>query len=163
MGPSSKPEFPPLLPPGFHLMEQEGLAGLCVRRFPLSSSRGRIMAGLQEVLTRLASAGVNCEVWVNGSFLTERMDPDDVDFAIRLWGPGFDAASLDVVEAVEWAISDLKASHRVDGYVWAEWPGGHSEHAFGEGRRSYWTKWYGTSRSGQSKGIVVIRVGAGVP
>nr|WP_321472136.1 hypothetical protein [uncultured Paludibaculum sp.] len=118
------------------------------------------MAGLREVLARLAGVGINAEVWVDGSFLTEKIDPDDVDFAIRLIGTEFDTAPQDVVDAVVWAVSDLKTSHRVDGYAWAEWPDDHSEHDFGKERRSYWEKWYGTSRGGNPKGIVVIRLGA---
>ena len=121
------------------------------------------MAGLRDVLAKLGAVGISAEVWVDGSFLTEKMDPDDVDFAIRLQGADFDAAPQDVFDAVEWAVSDLKASHRVDGYAWAEWPDGHPQHDFGEGRRSYWAKWYGTSRGGHPKGIVVIRLGAGMP
>lgn len=121
------------------------------------------MAGPSEVLGRLGAVGINAEAWIDGSFLTEKIDPNDVDFAIRLRGAEYDVAPQEVCDAVEWAVSDLKTSHRVDGYAWAEWPDSHPLHGFGEDRRQYWTKWYGSSRGGHPKGIVVIRLGAGMP
>ena len=107
--------------------------------------------------------GIDGEVWIDGSFVTAKIDPDDADLAIRLRGPEFDAATDEVADALDWATSDLKASHRIDGYAWAEWPERHDSQLFGADRREYWLRWFGTSRGGHRKGIVVIRLGAGMP
>jgi len=145
-------------------MTEDQLSTLCVDRFPLSASRGLVMAGLSTVLARLKQVGLNAEVWIDGSFLTEKIDPEDVDIAIRLSGTDWEGATEQISEVVDWAVSDdVCRSHRVDGYVWADWPADHPQHELGKQMRSYWTKWYGASRSEQPKGIVVISLGAGIP
>lgn len=40
------------------------------------------MAGFETVLERIAQLGMDCEIWLNGSFITRKREPDDVDFII---------------------------------------------------------------------------------
>jgi hypothetical protein len=68
-----------------------------------------------------------------------------------------------VVKVVQWLNSDLQRTHRVDSYFFAEWPVELPLSRVGIELREYWTKWFGTSRSGEPKGIVVVRLGAGMP
>jgi hypothetical protein len=82
--PSSTPEYPPLLPIGRHQMSMADLRQLCVSEFPLSTTRDRIMSGFEEVVRKLDSVGIVGEVWVNGSFLTKKIDPNDIDASLRL-------------------------------------------------------------------------------
>ena len=82
--PSSADEFPPLLPEGRHPMSIEVLRQQCVERFPLSRTRAKIMAGLAEVIERLIQHRVVGELWVDGSFLTEKINPGDVDVVLRV-------------------------------------------------------------------------------
>ncbi len=88
-----KDDFPPLLPEGFHPMSLADLRLLCVNRFSSSITRPSIMDGLEKVVYELNKSGLHLEVWVDGSFTTEKLNPDDSDIAIRVDGPEFDAAS----------------------------------------------------------------------
>jgi hypothetical protein len=70
-----KPDFPPLLPEGLHPTTIAELRELCVAGFPLSNGRERIMAGLEAVVQRLEQEGIVGDLWVDGSFMTQAIEP----------------------------------------------------------------------------------------
>jgi hypothetical protein len=59
-------------------MSLTDLEELCVRRFPQSRTGEEIVNGLRSVIQRAVQTGIDGEVWINGSFLTEKIDPADV-------------------------------------------------------------------------------------
>lgn len=152
----SKPEFPPLLEPGLHPFTIAQLRQRCVHDFPDSATRATIMAGLEYVVAELSSKGVTGEVWVNGSFLTEKVDPADVDLVLRAPAALVDDGTAAQREAVEWVASNLKADHLCDSYVCLEYPEGHPLHDVGVETREYWARLFGHSRRGEPKGIAVL-------
>lgn len=77
-----KEEFKPLLPAGWHAMDLEAARRLCVTRFPFSISRPRIMSLLEDVIVMMQQARMRGEIWLVGSFTTEKMNPDDVDLLL---------------------------------------------------------------------------------
>lgn len=77
-----KEEFPPLLPEGFHPLSIEDVTKLCVDPYPYSAVRGDIMAGLCAIVERIKHLKLECEIWLDGSFFTQKQDPEDVDFVI---------------------------------------------------------------------------------
>src|SRR4051794_8743849 len=80
-----KPEFPALLPAGFHLYSLAELRAICVTPFNGSSiTRRAITDHLDAIVGKLSAAGILGEVWVNGSFLTQKIDPDDSDILVRV-------------------------------------------------------------------------------
>jgi hypothetical protein len=50
-----KQEFPPLLGEGFHQMSLADMEDLCVVRFPLSTTRADIMAGLELIVKQITA------------------------------------------------------------------------------------------------------------
>src|SRR5688572_27438934 len=66
---------------------------MCVDAFPLSKNRERIMTGLEAVLQRLEEMAVVGDLWVDGSFLTEAIDPADVDVVLHVTPDFFDSAT----------------------------------------------------------------------
>jgi len=56
-------------------MTLDALRELCVTPFPLSNTRPAIMAGLEQLLQDLINYGISADVWIDGSFLTEKIDP----------------------------------------------------------------------------------------
>ena len=79
---SHKPEFPPLLGPGLHPFSWLELRAACVDAFPLSQTRLEIFTGLEEVIRELQRLGITGELWLDGSFLTRKIDPDDIDLVL---------------------------------------------------------------------------------
>src|SRR5438445_1558865 len=121
--PSGKADFPTLLPAGRHWMGLDEVQALCVDHFPLSKTRNMIMLGLFSVVERLRDAGIEGELWIDGSFVTEKIDPEDCDIVLRIPGLFYDACSPEQQGVVEWATDKaLKATHHCDGYAFTVYP-----------------------------------------
>jgi hypothetical protein len=63
------------LPPGEH---ETSLASVRRRFGRLSAQREELMRGLEEAAGNLKAAGVQ-KIWINGSFVTSKKEPNDVD------------------------------------------------------------------------------------
>lgn len=69
----------PLHAPGFHEILPSQIAHLFLDPMPLSHRRPMLIAGLLHFLNDLAATKVKCEVWIDGSFTTDKLEPNDVD------------------------------------------------------------------------------------
>ena len=149
----SKVEYPPLFPAGFHRMTPEELRRRCVEEFPLSQSRSNIMSGLEDIIEKLANWDVTGELWIDGSFVTNKIDPEDVDVLLRIDADLYDTGSQAQRDAIDgFGSSALKASHHCDSYVLREYPQGHALHNESEWDRVYWNKQFGFSRGKRLQG-----------
>lgn len=76
----------PLLAPGRHLMTLEEIEAICVRRFAgqARSRREKLFYGLEELTQELLRVRLPCTLFVDGSFLTEKPDPADVDVLLNI-------------------------------------------------------------------------------
>ena len=153
-----KQEFPPLLAPGFHPMTLAEVRAKCVDGFPLSKTRDRIMAGLEEALGWLVKAEMAATVWLDGSFMTVKIDPEDVDFVAFVRHTIMEDQTPqqnNVILCLE--ADELWQSHHCDAYIATEYPRGHPLH---EGHTAdavrYWRKRFGESRGGEPKGIATV-------
>jgi len=97
-----KEEYPPLFPIGFHDRSIDDLQPIGVDAFKTSSTRQKILDGLRIVVTRVASVGIIGEIWVDGSFVTQKIDPTDVDILLMVNGAFFDSANSEQQEAMKW-------------------------------------------------------------
>ena len=74
-----KPDFPALLKPGIHTMTMQELYDLAV--VPFNNSRRQLLyqqlSNWQSDLVN--NAGVGARLWIDGSFLTEKPEPGDID------------------------------------------------------------------------------------
>lgn len=157
MASADKPEFPPLLKPGLHRVQTLDLRRLCVEAFPRSGTRPIIMQGLQRLIAILESRRITGELWVDGSFLTEKIDPEDVDIVLRIESEFVDRASTKQHATLEWfARADLKPDFLCDSYALVEFPTTDPRHAIGQHWRTYWFDLFGTSRRKEPKGIAVL-------
>lgn len=155
---ASKAEYPPLLEVGRHPFTIEALRVACVDAFPKSKTRAEIMDRLCEVISVLEAAGVVGELWINGSFLTTKIDPADVDVVLRMEASAYDSASPETQAAVDWLNGNLIASHKVDSYVFFAWPKDHPLYWHGEYSYAYWMKQWGWSRRDVRKGFAELEL-----
>ena len=154
-------EYPPLLPAGFHPMSLEQIRELCIVPFEgMSSTRSPIMFGLVAVIGRLEYTEVKGEIWIDGSFITQKIDPSDVDILLHIKAEFYDNASTEQRDAIDWVNSNLKITHRCDSYVWME-----DEHnPENEWWRAYWIRQFGFSRDAADlKGMALYVLPAGGP
>lgn len=114
----AKADHPALFQPGLHKITQAELYQAAVAVFPADSPRHALYAGFAAWSTRLQALGLRGTVWIDGSFLTEKQDPADIDLV--LWSP-LPSRPLDAVEQtnVGWLLNHQMArlSYRLDLYV----------------------------------------------
>ena len=158
-----KPEFPPLLTPGFYVMTLADVRKLCVTDISGSITRRPIMDRVIEVIRKVSDAGVIGEFWLDGSFITEKIDPEDVDTLLRVSSDQYDSDPAKQI-VIDWASNeDLWMTHSCDAYKWVEYSSGHPLFFQSEEMRIRWTDWYGHSRRRIPKGIIVVNLPAVTP
>lgn len=154
-----KDEYPPLLAVGFHPMTIVELRKLCVDGFPTSKRRIQIMNGLEKVLLKIAATDLKAEAWIDGSFLTEKVEPDDSDIVVRVTGADCDAANADQENIMNWLNDeDLKPDYFCDSYCFVEYESTHTLCGVGEWERAYWIRQFGFSRKDELKGLALIEL-----
>lgn len=143
-------DFPPLLDPGFHDLDLKQVEDLCVTAFGNNDRRKRVWERFNVFLDQLRSTGIDYELWLDGSFLTEKSEPGDIDVAV-LANPA--------------KVNSLPVNHRatlerifIDSHVTKL---RYLTHAFfvladDQSGRAYWSRWFGHDRSGTPKGIVKL-------
>ena len=137
---------------------------MCLDDFPNSKSRPAIMAGLEHLLGSLTSVEVEAELWVNGSFLTLKTDPGDVDVVLRVADEFLVSATTAQKAAISRIVDEhdmLKASYFCDAYVFREYPAGHPQYAAGQLLRKHWEEMWGRDRRRSPKGFAVLTLAGG--
>lgn len=154
-----KEEFPPLLEPGFHVMTLADLRARCVAAFSLSKTRSEIMDGLDKFVDMLRVENVVGDLWIDGSFMTQKLDPEDVDVVLSVQshfhknGTEVQQALVDLVEA-----ADFKPDYFCDVYVLWQYDQDDELYALGESQRAYWIRQFGFSRGADKKGMALIKL-----
>lgn len=144
-------DHPALFPPGLHPLSDLQLDQRLVLPFPDSRTRPRLIAGFRNFVGALQRVGIAFEIWIDGSFCTEKTDPNDVDlvlFASQVAVNGLDIGRQHLLSG----LVDRPSSKRQYGCDVLFSP---SED---ENMRSYWRGWYGFDRSERPKGIVKLMV-----
>jgi hypothetical protein len=159
--PVTRPDFPPLFPLGFHYLTLGNVEQVCVDLFPYSTIRAIIFRGLVTFVQTLESANVIGEIWADGSFLTEKINPKDIDLVLRVDGALYNSGTVNQRQAIDWVIANQKLTLKCDSYVFFEYPLGHALHDEGRWWYSYWQKQWGFSREDDPKGIVALSLAAG--
>lgn len=87
----AKPDFPALLAPGMHNLTLADIQALAVAPFPNDAQRTGLYQNLMNWVGALNACGVNGTLWMDGSFLTEKPSPGDIDCV--LWYPQWSPAA----------------------------------------------------------------------
>jgi hypothetical protein len=148
---SSVMEFPPLLTGGFCDIAESDFERLFVMPFN-STTREGLCAKFREWLGAIKAIPVPLEIWIDGSFVTYKPNPRDIDILCIYDKDDADALGSEYAERLDWLlwIGSVKATYGchvipmqrglVDLY-------------------NYWFKMFGYNRSGESKGIFRIFTG----
>jgi hypothetical protein len=117
------------------------------------------MDGLEQVLTQVSETKLKAEAWIDGSFLTEKPEPDDSDLVVRVTGWDFALASPEQEAVVNWLNdADLKPGYFCDSYCFVEYESSHPLAGVGEWCRAYWIRQFGFSRETEMKGLAVVKL-----
>lgn len=82
-----KPDFPALLPPGMHSKSIQDLYDLAVAPFQGNAQREDLFRKFSAWSGSLRAEGVTGVIWIDGSFLTSKPNPSDIDCVV--WSPGW--------------------------------------------------------------------------
>jgi hypothetical protein len=91
---------------GFHKFSIAELDELCVTAFPYSGVRSDIMAGFKVIHERALTLRIEGEIWIDGSFLTKKIDPQDIDFVFVVDAALYEDGTQEQNEFLEWLISN---------------------------------------------------------
>ncbi len=69
----------PLFEPGFHEIELNRFEEVFVTPFNDSTHRKYLLDRFLAFLSVFNAIGINCEIWVDGSFATTKNKPSDID------------------------------------------------------------------------------------
>jgi len=158
---SGTEECPPLLKPGEHSLSLEEVRELCVAQFPASPQRRKLYDGFCKFLDFVRHNNIEGEIWIGGSFLTQKPDPGDIDLVLYV-----DHRKLDIYSTEQqWLIELLDDTdsmlHQFGCHVFVEivYEEGHHFHNSCNIQRLCWEDCWGTASDDREKGYVVLTTG----
>ncbi|HEY5381139.1 MAG TPA: hypothetical protein VIJ65_02730 [Acidobacteriaceae bacterium] len=121
------------------------------------------MAGLDAVLERIGTVGINGTVWLDGSFTTQKDEPEDVDFILIADTAYRHSGTPEQQGCIEWLINrenDPKVSCSCDTDVVLEFPEDSPFYELAEQTKAHFREAvYGQSVvTKEPKGIVVLSI-----
>lgn len=157
-----KPEFPPLLAPGLITHSADELQTLTVGGFPASSTRKALWESFHLLLAELRNHGLlPAKLWLDGSFLTAKIEPDDIDLCIEIDADRMNSASPEAVKFLtglaEHALHD--APRKLHTFLIPSAPAGHPDRMNYLALCKSWERDLGTALiSKEQKGIALMEV-----
>ena len=112
------------------------------------------MAGLLAMVDLLTSDGIRGDLWVDGSFVTTKLDPDDVDVVLEL--AEITGVTPAQEERLQWFSSRQAAdvAQKYDDY-------GCDCYVTIRSTRDYWLSQFGRDRGNNPKGIAILQINGG--
>lgn len=155
-----KPDYKPLLAPGYHRLTLEDFRRLCVDPYPESTNRRHLFLHLEQLIQDLLILKIPCQVRIDGSVLTEHPAPDDLDIAILLEHDVANNLSVEQRELIDRLNNSTYNYPRVDGFVFVRFSRGHPSFESNEIEIYAFTEYYNIENGLQwLKGVAVIVLG----
>jgi hypothetical protein len=113
----AKREYTPLLSEGFKEIGRWELDKMFLEPFYNNEQRKKLIDKLQLYLDELLAVGLDAEVWIDGSFTTEKPEPEDVDIVILFNRSEVESLTGRKAELFESIVMDrdiVKANYGVD-------------------------------------------------
>lgn len=149
------------LPTGRHVVTPEDVQTHFVDSFPESVTRARLYARWRRHWASLDSVLPILSQWVDGSYVTSKVDPGDIDVITFLDGEAFDnlAGPIQDMAAALLAGKNTKAVWGIDSYPVFVFPDGHPSKSNETTASAEWDAWWSRVRDDddQSKGYLEVR------
>jgi hypothetical protein len=157
MGFGYKYDFKPLLAPGRHFMTLCDIERLCVTSFiaEARSCREKLYYALEEFVQMFIREKIPCEILVDGSFMTEKPLPDDVDVAALIDAKFADNMSSSQKD-LAFTANEPDFIDGVDSFVDVTYP---CDHEYYRTETKTWAEQFGIEH-GETwlKGVAVLRI-----
>jgi hypothetical protein len=129
-----------------------------VAAYNSSKSRPAIWDGWMEHRRAIEALGITYATLVNGSFITNRLDPGDVDLCYLV-----DAADVNALTGPNQAafrtlfdVAHCKKTYRCDPYSVSAYPLTHFRFQTMINSITYWSNVFGVDRRGRAKSFVIV-------
>jgi len=150
-----KIEYPSIIAVGIVNMNLDEFEDWSKTSFKDSAYRQSLLNNFKELIKKVQVFGFSFEIWVDGSYLTEKPEPDDIDMLIIVSRRVINKLSLDKQDelynkyfSIE-GKSNIKQLYKCDiNFMYKE----------DNKRRAFWLDLYGYSRDKKPKGIISIKV-----
>ncbi|WP_426248480.1 DUF6932 family protein [Pseudomonas sp. TWR3-1-1] len=148
----AKIDYPPLLPGGIHDYTLNALKLITVDKFPDSVRRQALFGVLGIYLDMLEATGFKGSAWIDGSFMCNKQEPDDIDLVLVYESETLDSISESARPVLNGLFDTLTVKARFNLHVF-QVP---VEDGLG---LDYWKKHFGTQRDEVTpKGLASIGV-----
>ena len=148
----------PLLAPGRHYMTLTELRRATVDAFPDSTRRPMLFAELARLHSDLIGAGAICELWIDGSYLTAKPEPDDIDLCFSAFSDDFRLLHQQVQMQIWHSLDGGKQySPYLDTYVCFRFLRG--DPRVNADTTDYWSEKWGVGWDSFLTGFVVLKLG----
>lgn len=148
----SKDDHEPVLPPGIHRFTLEELRAVLVDPFPDDTQRLALYRQLEGWINRLRDLKTGAILWIDGSFVTRKFGPHDIDCV--MWDPYFVEDVSQAEQNQVGALVSRPTARRVYGldlYLESPTPDERLH------RQAYWRGLFGFQHSGTAaKGFVEL-------
>jgi hypothetical protein len=144
-------EEKPLLDPGLHDFELSEIGNHFLQDFPSSETRKPLIDGLNSFVAHLSAIGAPIELWIDGSFTTNKINPNDIDLVI--FSPAAILNALSPEQKKKFQVLMDEASVKKNFGCDVRFCPSEDENM-----RSYWRGWYGFDRYERAKGIARVMV-----
>ena len=143
-------EYPPLLSAGIHDFSVEELYNVLVSPFQ-SNRRPYLYQRLKMFFKCLQETGISYEIWIDGSFCEDKLDPEDIDIVVFATPEAANSLSSDNQEILRDLFitnrTETKQRFSCDVYFC---------YSTNQERRSYWRGWFGFTRTETPKGFARV-------
>ncbi|MBI5324228.1 MAG: hypothetical protein HZB41_02935 [Ignavibacteriae bacterium] len=146
-------EYQPLHPAGFKDINENEISQIFVDQFINNDKRKYLVERFFVLLEKFKELGINAEVWIDGSFVTKKPEPGDIDIIFFLNGNEINILPNDKKMFLDYFTKNdiIKLRYHCDIYVVLNndpnW-------------RSYWRGWFGYTRNEEPKGIYRLYINA---
>jgi hypothetical protein len=142
-----------LKPYGRNKVSLEKFKEIFVNAFDHTSSRHEIFESYVEFLTEFrANVTVNFTQWVNGSFVSKKQNPNDLDFLTLIDFETYNAKEtlIDRNFRMHWAKAEYP---KLDAFTVKILPEAHKNSPFLKYDLQYWEEWFGNSRPNRANQV----------
>lgn len=116
------------------------------------------MTGLEALVAKLQSDSVKGEIWVDGGFLSKKLNPKDVDILVCSSALIYDS-NPSIKQVLDWIEDeDLKPVYWCHSFKQLDYPHEHPMHVISQRTSDAWRRWYGHDRQGNPRGIAAVMI-----
>lgn len=160
------------LPPGRYEIAFDDAKSFFVDAFPDSETRLKNWNSFYAYIQTIISIGLDeFKLWVDGSFVTEKLNPNDIDCVVYVKASLVNSLSPKGQELlVKYLIPQNKSMHELnknlyctDSYILLDIEDSPDfpNHDIIMGKKKYWDNLWGHDRQGNAKGYIILSVKGG--